>query len=156
MRDDLPKGELFYALKEAQILIANWGRLYNSLRQHSTLRQRPPTAETIVCSGYALANYDPQSATPKMTGDYHKMWTDGWDPVSRARESPRVRRLTVRRLLLGAAERSVVDGDDSHTLQAGARPMRTTVLVPGIQHQRLPVDTIDRMKNSTLPSGDWA
>ncbi len=63
---------------------------------------------------------------------------------------------SVRRFLLAAAERSVADGGDSRTRQAGAPPLRTTDLAPGIQYQRLPVDIIDRMKSSTLPSGDWA
>jgi len=44
LRDELLNGELFYTLKEAQILVAGWRRLYNGLRPHSSLgngRRRP-------------------------------------------------------------------------------------------------------------------
>ena len=48
LRDELLKGEIFHTLKEAQILIANWRRLYSGLRAHSSLGNRPPARETIV------------------------------------------------------------------------------------------------------------
>jgi len=48
LRDELLNGEVFYTLKEAQILVANWRRLYNGLRPHSSLGQRPPAPETII------------------------------------------------------------------------------------------------------------
>jgi putative transposase len=51
LRDELLNGEIFYTLKEAQILIANWRRLYNGLRPHSSLGQRPRAPETIVFPG---------------------------------------------------------------------------------------------------------
>jgi hypothetical protein len=54
-------GEIFYTLKEAQILIVNWRRLYNGLRPHSSLGQRPPAPETIVWPGFSLADYAPPS-----------------------------------------------------------------------------------------------
>jgi putative transposase len=63
LRDELLNGEIFYTLKEAQILIANWRRLYNGLRPHSSLGQRPPAPETIVWPGFALADYAPPSPT---------------------------------------------------------------------------------------------
>jgi transposase InsO family protein len=43
MRDELLAGEIFYSLKEAQILIEMWGRQYNTVRQHSALGYRSPT-----------------------------------------------------------------------------------------------------------------
>ena len=42
LRDELLNGELFYTLKEAQILIEQWRREYKRLRPHSSLGQRPP------------------------------------------------------------------------------------------------------------------
>ncbi len=63
LRDELLNGEIFYTLKEAQILIANWRRLYNGLRPHSSLGQRPPAPETIVWPGFALTDYAPPSPT---------------------------------------------------------------------------------------------
>jgi len=35
-------GEIFYSLKEAQILIEQWRVEYNTLRPHSALGYRPP------------------------------------------------------------------------------------------------------------------
>ena len=48
LRDELLNGEIFYSLKEAQILIESWRRHYNAVRPHSSLGYRPPAPETIV------------------------------------------------------------------------------------------------------------
>jgi len=45
LRDELLDGELFYSLKEAQILIEAWRRHYNAIRPHSALRWTPPAPE---------------------------------------------------------------------------------------------------------------
>jgi transposase InsO family protein len=66
LRDELLNGEIFYTLTEAQILTANWRRLYNGLRPHSSLGQRPPAPETIVWPGFALADYGPPSPATEM------------------------------------------------------------------------------------------
>ena len=42
LRDELLNGEIFYSLKEAQILIERWRREYNTERPHSALGYRPP------------------------------------------------------------------------------------------------------------------
>ena len=47
-RDELLNGEIFYSLKEAQIIIEKWRRHYNTKRPHSALGYRPPAPETIV------------------------------------------------------------------------------------------------------------
>ena len=47
-RDELLIGEVFYTLKEAQIIIEQWRRHYNTVRPHSALGYRPPAPETIV------------------------------------------------------------------------------------------------------------
>jgi transposase InsO family protein len=47
-RDELLNGEIFYSLREAQILIEQWRRHYNTKRPHSALGYRPPAPETIV------------------------------------------------------------------------------------------------------------
>ena len=41
-RDELLNGEIFYTLKEAQIIIEQWRRHYNTIRPHSALGYRPP------------------------------------------------------------------------------------------------------------------
>ena len=48
LRDELLNGEIFYTLKEAQVLIESWRRHYNAVRPHSSLGYRPPAPETIV------------------------------------------------------------------------------------------------------------
>jgi hypothetical protein len=45
--DELLNGEIFYTLKEAQILIERWRREYNTLRPHRALGYRPPAPEAI-------------------------------------------------------------------------------------------------------------
>ena len=47
-RDELLNGEIFYTLKEAQIIIEQWRIHYNTKRPHSALGYRPPAPETIV------------------------------------------------------------------------------------------------------------
>ena len=47
-RDELLNGEIFYSLKEAQILIEQWRRHYNTKRPHSALGYRPPAPETTI------------------------------------------------------------------------------------------------------------
>ena len=48
MRDELLSRELFYSLKEAQVLIEMWRKHYNTVRPHSSLGYRPPAPTTIV------------------------------------------------------------------------------------------------------------
>jgi len=48
LRDELLNGEIFYTLKEAQIIIEQWRRHYNTVRPHSALGYRPPAPESIV------------------------------------------------------------------------------------------------------------
>jgi len=42
LRDECLNGEIFYSLKEAQIVIENWRVEYNTKRPHSALGHRPP------------------------------------------------------------------------------------------------------------------
>ncbi len=37
LRDELLKGEIFYTLEEAKVVIENWRRHYNTVRPHSSL-----------------------------------------------------------------------------------------------------------------------
>jgi putative transposase len=47
MRDQLLNGELFYTLKEAQIIIERWRIHYNTVRPQSSLGGQPPAPETL-------------------------------------------------------------------------------------------------------------
>jgi putative transposase len=59
----LLNGEIFYPLKEAQILIQRWRREYNTVRPHSASGYRPPAPEAIQVKprdpGYAMLRQDP-------------------------------------------------------------------------------------------------
>ncbi len=46
-RDEFLNGEIFYTLKEAQVLIERWRNVYNRFRPHSSLGYRPPAPETF-------------------------------------------------------------------------------------------------------------
>ena len=48
MRDELLNGEIFYSLKEAQIIIESWRRHYNGVRPHASLGYRAPAPEVFV------------------------------------------------------------------------------------------------------------
>lgn len=47
-RDELLNGEIFYTLREAQILIERWRQHYNTVRPHSALGYRPPAPESVM------------------------------------------------------------------------------------------------------------
>ena len=47
-RDELRDGEIFYTLKEAQIVIEGWRRHYNAIRPHSALDYQPPAPEVFM------------------------------------------------------------------------------------------------------------
>ena len=47
-RDELLNGEIFYSLKEAQVVIEEWRKHYNTKRPHSALGHRPPAPEVVV------------------------------------------------------------------------------------------------------------
>jgi transposase InsO family protein len=47
LRDELLNGEIFYSLKEAQIVVQQWRKDYNTVRPHSSLGYRPPAPQTM-------------------------------------------------------------------------------------------------------------
>jgi putative transposase len=48
LRDELLCGEIFYSLREAEVLIEAWRRHYNTRRPHSALGYRPPAPEVAL------------------------------------------------------------------------------------------------------------
>jgi len=46
LRNELLNGEIFYTLREAQVVIEKWRQHYNRVRPHSALGYRPPAPET--------------------------------------------------------------------------------------------------------------
>lgn len=47
LRDECLNGEIFYSLREAQVVIENWRVHYNTRRPHWALGYRPPAPLTI-------------------------------------------------------------------------------------------------------------
>jgi putative transposase len=48
LRDELLNGEIFYSLREAQIVIESWRRHYNTIRPHASLGFKPPAPEVFL------------------------------------------------------------------------------------------------------------
>lgn len=46
--DELLNGEIFYSLREAQIISESWRTDYNTKRPYSALGYRPPAPEPII------------------------------------------------------------------------------------------------------------
>jgi transposase InsO family protein len=46
LRDECLNQEIFYSLKEAQIVIEQWRNQYNTIRPHSSLGYRPLAPQT--------------------------------------------------------------------------------------------------------------
>ena len=64
LRDELLDGEIFYTLKEAQIIVESWRRHYNTVRPHASLGYRPPAPEVFVSAFAAWPTAQPQPAPP--------------------------------------------------------------------------------------------
>ena len=58
-RDELLNGEIFYTLREAQVIIERWRQEYNTFRPHSSLGHRPPAPETVPWPGSGDGNLLP-------------------------------------------------------------------------------------------------
>ncbi|MGH9434204.1 MAG: IS3 family transposase [Terriglobia bacterium] len=54
LRDECLNGEIFYSLREAQVVIEKWRVIYNILRPHSALGYRPPAPAAIAPQMAAL------------------------------------------------------------------------------------------------------
>ena len=48
LRDEFLNGEIFYTIKEAEILIEQWRVHYNTVRPHSSLNSNPPAPESLL------------------------------------------------------------------------------------------------------------
>ena len=52
--DELLNGEVFYSFREAETLIEQWRKHYNTKRPHSALGDRSPAPESIAPMGPRL------------------------------------------------------------------------------------------------------
>jgi putative transposase len=64
LRDELLDGEVFYSLREAEIIIASWRRHDNAVRPHASLGYRPPAPEVFVPAFAAWPAAPAGSASP--------------------------------------------------------------------------------------------
>ena len=64
LRDELLDGEIFYSLREAQIVIESWRRHYNRVRPHAALGYKPPAPEVFVPALAAWPAALPRTAPP--------------------------------------------------------------------------------------------
>jgi transposase InsO family protein len=64
LRDELLDGEIFYSLREAQIVIESWRRHYNRVRPHAALGYTPPAPEVFVPALPAWPAALPRTAPP--------------------------------------------------------------------------------------------
>jgi len=47
LKDELVNREIYYSLKEAQVLVEQWRREYNTIRPHSSPGYRPPAPQAV-------------------------------------------------------------------------------------------------------------
>ena len=60
LRDELLKGEIFYSLREAEVVIESWRRHYNGVRPHASLGFKPPAPEVFVPAFAAWSSGSPR------------------------------------------------------------------------------------------------
>ena len=48
LRDELLNGEIFYSLREVEIILESWRRHSNTVRPHASLGYRPPAPEVFI------------------------------------------------------------------------------------------------------------
>ena len=64
LRDECLNGEIFYSLREAQVVIEKWRVEYNTRRPHSALGYRPPVPEAFAPQVTALRSPEAPCALP--------------------------------------------------------------------------------------------
>jgi transposase InsO family protein len=50
LREECLNGEIFYSLKEAQVVVGMWQKHYNTVRPHSSLGFRAPAPVTCIAA----------------------------------------------------------------------------------------------------------
>jgi putative transposase len=73
LRDECLNGEIFYSLKEAQVVIEQWRVHYNTVRPHSSLGYRPPAPQAILLKETGPGDMENAARFPHLhtpDGDY--------------------------------------------------------------------------------------
>ena len=66
LRDELLDREIFYSLREAQVIIESWRRHTNTVRPHGSIGYRPPAPEVFVSAFVAWPAAQSRPASPAM------------------------------------------------------------------------------------------
>jgi putative transposase len=89
LRDELLDGEIFYSLREAEVVIESWRRHYNSVRPHASLGFRPPAPEVVLpaSAAWPVALRRPALPTTQVVArrpalNYHSTRTIGRGPIT--------------------------------------------------------------------------
>jgi putative transposase len=75
LRDELLDGEVFYTLREAQIIIESWRRHYNTVRPHASIGYRAPAPEVFIPALAAWPAAQPRPAPPAMPTLAPRPWS---------------------------------------------------------------------------------
>jgi len=73
LRDECLNGEIFYSLKEAQVVIEQWRVHYNTVRPHSSLGYRPPAPQAVLLKEMGHGDMENAARFPHLhtpDGDY--------------------------------------------------------------------------------------
>jgi putative transposase len=73
LRDECLNGEIFYSLKQAQVVIEQWRVQYNTVRPHSSLGYRPPAPQAILVKEMGHGDVENAARFPHLhtpDGDY--------------------------------------------------------------------------------------
>ena len=85
LRDEFLNGEIFYSLKEVQVLAERWRVHYNTVRPHSSLGYRPPAPEAWLSVNSGSGELETATRFPALhspNGGYLDMMGSGiFEPV---------------------------------------------------------------------------
>lgn len=70
--------ELFYSLREANVLIEQWRKEYNTIRPHSSLGYRPPAPQAN--TGRPHRRDAVEACSHPLYG--HRLWYEPWGQVT--------------------------------------------------------------------------
>src|SRR5262249_50566386 len=87
LRDELLNGEIFYTLREAQIVIESWRCHYNTIRPHASLGYKPPAPEVFLPAFAAWPAAlrrpaPPATLAPRPTLNQHSTRTTQWGLIN--------------------------------------------------------------------------
>jgi putative transposase len=70
LRDEFLNGEIFYSLKEVQVLAERWRVHYNTVRPHSSLGYRPPAPEAWLAVNSGSGETETATRFPSLHSPY--------------------------------------------------------------------------------------